>query len=462
MANTVYYVDPQNGVDTNNGTTESTPKATIPAVAVGDTVRMRRGSVYDKETTSILQSNRQGLTITDYGPESAPKPVFRLKAAAGTYGFLCQGDTLFNNIAFHDFRITDTEVVGDPIGPHAINFNRRNGTAGQPGVSGAVINCDFKNIGANAIMANQSADGLSPLLASPYIIILGCRFDGIGADGFFGAAQNLRLGHCEFRRMGTRKDASYTPPAGGWQSTSDCIGAYNGGGFWHIHDCWMDHRDFDCKQAIGISGSADTNPHTNLIERNVILGHEDAYSCTPVNILADFTFRNNYVRGSRILLNIHNDSNMAKVQSNIFHHLRSRGGVSAIECFGTGTELLGNTIIGDGVSPWAVRKRTGASGFIARQNMIKGFAKGIYLAPDTTDYIVGDNGWFDVASRYEDTAPIATPSTDVVFPTDPFIPGGYELKRTMAVLDGSAKHQMRDFFSRFPGIAHIGALASQL
>lgn len=460
MANTTWYVDPQNGDDGNNGTSESTPKATIPAVQVGDVVRMRRGSVYNKETTSILQSNRQGLIFTDYGPEGAPKPIFRLKAAAGTYGFLCQGDTLFHNIAFNDFRVTDTEVVGDPIGPHCINFNRRNGTLGNQGVSGAVINCDFLNIGANAVMANASSDGSSPELCSDTILILGCRFDGLGADGFFGAAKNLRVGHSTFHRLGTRKDATYTPPVGGWQSTSDGIGAFNGGGAWWIHDNWFDHRDFDCKQAIGASGEPDTAPHSILIERNVILGFENSASCTPVNIIADFTLRNNYIRGSRILLNIHNISNLARVEANIFHQIRASGDISAIEAFGTGAIIVGNSIIGSGTSPWAIRKRTGASGFVATDNMIKGFAKGIYLAPDTTDHIVGRNGWYGVASHYEDTAPIADPADDISFATDPFIPGGYELRRQAVAVNGNSKKQMRDFFERFPGISHIGALAT--
>lgn len=147
MANTTYYVDPENGSDSNNGLTEQTPKATFPSVQNGDIVRFKRGTVYNKEGSSILQSNRQGLIIADYGPEELPKPIFRLKAPAGTYGFLCQGDTLFLNLAFNDFRVNDNEVDGDPIGPHCINFNRRNGTIGNVGVSGAVINCDFQNIG---------------------------------------------------------------------------------------------------------------------------------------------------------------------------------------------------------------------------------------------------------------------------------------------------------------------------
>lgn len=460
MANTTWYVDPEFGTSANDGLTESTPKATMPAVQNGDVVRMKRGTIYNQEGSSILQSNRQGLIITDYGSPSLPKPVFRLKSSAGTYGFLCQGDTLFHNLEFRDFRITDNETETSPIGPHAINFNRRNGTIGNKGVSGAVINCDFKNIGANAIMCNASSDGSAPELVTETLIVLGCRFDGIGADGIFGAMKNLRVGHCTFHKMGQRIDSSYTPPVGGWQSTSDCIGAFNGGGYWWIHDNWMDHSDYDCKQCFGASSvSGDTNNYC-LVERNVMLGYRDSKSHTPINMLANGMIRNNFVWGSRILLNVHMDSTNLEVENNIFHQL-SESTFSAIEVFGDNTKLTRNTIIGNGSAPWALRKRSGVHGFVATENIFKGFQNGIYLSPDTTDHYVDRNGWYNVTTPYsDDVGQVSNPANDITFSSDPLLADGYTSDRTLTRIDGNGSAQVRDFFGRFPGITNIGALTS--
>lgn len=460
MANTTWYVDPQNGSDSNDGLTESTPKANIPSVQVGDVVRMRRGTIYNKDGASILQSNRQGLIITDYGPSTAPKPIFRMKNAAGTYGFLCQGDTLFHNLDFRDFRINDNETETSPVGPNAINFNKRNGTNGNQGVSGGVINCDFKDIGENAIMCNTSSDGNNPELASETLIVLGCRFNGIGSDGIFGAMKNLRVGHCTFHKMGQRINSTYTPPPGGWQSTSDCIGAFNGGGYWWIHDNWMDHTDYDCKQSVGASSTSGDTNHFVLVERNVILGHRNSKSHTPINILANGNIRNNFILGSRILLNVHFISKNLNVESNIFHQI-TESEFSAIEVFGDNTRIVRNTIIGNGTAPWALRKRSGVYGFVATENIFKGFDKGIFLDVSTNDHYVDYNGWYNVNTRYSDNySEIAMPTNDIIFNTDPLLSDGYTANRTMTHIDGSGKSQVRDLFSRFPGINNIGALTS--
>lgn len=460
MANTMWYVDPQNGNDSNDGLSESTPKQQIPSVQVGDVVRMRRGTIYNKDGASILQSNRQGLIITDYGPPSAPKPIFRMKNAAGTYGFLCQGDTLFHNLDFRDFRINDNETDTSPIGPNAINFNRRNGTIGNKGVSGGVINCDFKDIGENAIMCNTSSDGNNPELASETLIVLGCRFNGIGSDGIFGAMKNLRVGYCTFHKMGQRINSTYTPPPGGWQSTSDCIGAFNSGGYWWIHDNWMDHSDYDCKQSVGASStSGDTNNFV-MVERNVILGHRNSKSHTPINILANGKIRNNFIHGSRILLNVNDLSQLLDVESNIFHQV-TEDTYSAIEVFGNNTRISRNTIIGNGTAPFAIRKRSGVTGFGATENIIKGFSTGIFLDISTSDHVVRTNGWYNVGIQYtNNSGQISSPVDDITFTEDPIMSDGYTAKRELTTIEGNGKNMIRDFFGRFPGITNIGALTS--
>ena len=75
-----YYVDPQTGRDTNDGLTPEKPLATLFAVnrlalAPGDTVLLKRGSVFEKQFLHLRCCGEKNcpITIAAYGEGSAPR-----------------------------------------------------------------------------------------------------------------------------------------------------------------------------------------------------------------------------------------------------------------------------------------------------------------------------------------------------------------------------------------------------
>ena len=75
-----YYVDPQTGRDTNDGLTPEKPLATLFAVnrlalAPGDTVLLKCGSVFEKQFLHLRCCGEKNcpITIAAYGEGSAPR-----------------------------------------------------------------------------------------------------------------------------------------------------------------------------------------------------------------------------------------------------------------------------------------------------------------------------------------------------------------------------------------------------
>ena len=77
-----YYVDPQTGRDTNDGLTPEKPLATLFAVnrlalAPGDTVLLKRGSVFEKQFLHLRCCGKKDspITIAAYGEGPAPRAL---------------------------------------------------------------------------------------------------------------------------------------------------------------------------------------------------------------------------------------------------------------------------------------------------------------------------------------------------------------------------------------------------
>lgn len=77
-----YFIDSNNGNDSNNGTSTNTPWRTLAKIEstklnAGDTVRFSRGSVFDGMLI-ISDSGIKGknITLSDYGNKSLPRPAF--------------------------------------------------------------------------------------------------------------------------------------------------------------------------------------------------------------------------------------------------------------------------------------------------------------------------------------------------------------------------------------------------
>lgn len=75
-----YYVDPQTGRDTNDGLTPEKPLATLFAVnrltlTPGDTVLLKRGSVFEKQFLHLRCCGKKDspITVAAYGEGPAPR-----------------------------------------------------------------------------------------------------------------------------------------------------------------------------------------------------------------------------------------------------------------------------------------------------------------------------------------------------------------------------------------------------
>ena len=100
---TTYYVSSLNGAEGNNGTSESTPFASLLKIneitlQPGDRVLLERGSVFVDEYLHIQGSGTKDapIVIDVYGDESLPKPLIQTNAAEGSIWYQDYGKQLDN------------------------------------------------------------------------------------------------------------------------------------------------------------------------------------------------------------------------------------------------------------------------------------------------------------------------------------------------------------------------------
>lgn len=468
------FIDFQNGTDagSNEGLTESAPRKTRPgAPLAGDVLRFRRGTVYDA-VSQFLATTAQGIILTDYGNPDAPKPKIRSTMPASTHCLQFGGDTILHNIEFADIQRSTSETTISNVGPNACGFVTRGaGSVGSAdGVSAVVINCDFNNIGNNALYLSGSNSASFYASGNPVLIVLGSTFNGIGGDGIFGSVRDyMEVGWCEFSDLGNRIDTLITPPAGGRQAASDAIGLLGSvPAFGWIHDNRMDHSAWDCKQIVMLDAPAAQAGNLCLIERNVMIGYgvgygqtfNQAYFNAGINTSMKTIIRQNYIRTSRLALNFLANAVGSEAYSNIIDVPGSDGLDGMISVLANKVSLRHNTIYArQKINGAAIVRASGVTGFAASRNMIANYAKGLSFNGGVTDAAYHRNAFANVDSRYVvGSTPQAEGTSDVIGGLDLVDPVSLR-PRDHRLLFKQTDRRLPDFFGRFnpEGIAYIGA-----
>ncbi len=110
---TSYYVDSVGGLDTNNGTSTSTPwrtlaRATTQAYNPGDQILLMRGRVWQEPAFFPTRSGAVGnpIVLADYGTGALPKII-------GDAGAICDSAVILRNVSYWTVRNLDLTMV-DP------------------------------------------------------------------------------------------------------------------------------------------------------------------------------------------------------------------------------------------------------------------------------------------------------------------------------------------------------------
>lgn len=472
---TVYYIDPQLGDNGNNGLTDSAPKLSFPSGANGDVYRVKRGTTLHA-TGQIGFGTRQGIIITSYGNPTAPRPIIEAIHDASSSSLNMQGDAIFFDIDFDYIQRSGTQTTQSNVGQNAILFGTRGGaTVGTAeGVSGVIINCAFRRIGNNAISFNGINSASQYAYAAPVGIVLGCEFDDLGGDCVFGAvAKYFEIGHNVMTNMGTRIDPSVTPNPGGRQSAADGINLiYGATKFGWIHDNYIDHSLWDCKHAVMIDAP---DPNTSagyvLIERNVIIGYgagatiAQSVNNVGVNCELPALIRNNYIRGTRLLLFTSTNAADTEVCHNVFDPLSvDAGSPAVVSISGTRTRVHNNVV-------WAPTYLAGAKGinqqssatqFQAYENVLGNCEEGLSLV-NPTQATHTRNAYYNCRRNISSSgAALAADVYDVEVSPENFANVGQRdfTPNDLRLMFRKVDKAEPDFWGRFgsQGIGYIGAV----
>ena len=178
-AGVTYYVDANNGSDTNGGTSADTPWQSIGQLntvnlAPGDTVLLKRGSIWNEQLMLYASgTSDQPITIADYGSGNKPlllgasnsRSVFHvygqsyiyvrnIAVAQGVYGFLFDAGSAYNTLEsveasfnkYDGIGFQDSGSVGNTVINSICHDNGRSGVFFWSGADkGAVIGGTYYN-----------------------------------------------------------------------------------------------------------------------------------------------------------------------------------------------------------------------------------------------------------------------------------------------------------------------------
>ncbi|MCZ4315169.1 hypothetical protein O4H66_17315 [Comamonadaceae bacterium G21597-S1] len=462
---TVSYIAPNEGDDTANPLgTESNPRRTPPTQADHMVWRFKRGTTWNR--TTQLGISAQGMILTDYGNPDAPKPKIEAIQPASSASVLLNGDTIFANIHFDLIDRTGTETSASNVGQHCVSHNRRGGGASPTKlVSGAYIGCSFTRLGNNAINVGSNSDG-QYADAAPVLLVLGCDFDTIGNDAIYGSVgEYCEIGHNRASNFGTRADSNSD-----FVNLIACSPEY----VW-IHDNYVDHTTDDRKHLIMLDIASGQTGGLAVIERNVLLGYganapyAQAAQNAGVNLEMKAIFRQNYVRGSRLLYVVQSVvPTGSEAYGNIFDFTGS-GSAYCTSIAAPGSAFYNNTLISRNRLSGSLGSAysSTATNAMNSRNLYVGFTRAIGTT-SSRGFITGENNRFSgVTNKYWDitnTVALADGMGDADFSEVnlmseyglPVRPRRDALIYTMANVD----RKVPDFWGRFApdGIGYIGAL----
>lgn len=456
------------GTDVDNPLgTPSNPRLTPPAQADGMVWRFLRGSTWSR--ANQLQITSQGMIICDYGNPQAPRPKFTSTIAAPTSAaFTLTGDTCFINI---DFDLVDRGPglgLSDPVGPHCVSHFRRGGAgAGTETVSGFYLGCGFRRIGNNCINASPLTNDTFYADAAPVVVVLACDFEDVGNDCVYVSARDyLEVGHCRATGIGNRSD-----------SNPDFVNMiYAANQFAWIHDNFIEHTGYDQKHAIILDNASGQSTGLAIVERNTMLMYGSAAPYTQAAFNAGINtdmrtiFRNNYVRGSRLLfVSLSSAPDGIQVYGNLFDYTGSGASNAALIMNSRRCAIHNNTFVSRNrlADSHGLGFTSTATNSVAERNLFVGFNHAISTSGPRSFITGGNNRFASCTNRYWDRAnnlQLADDPTDAVISEStlltefgiPCKPQPGTLIDTMRALD----RRVPDFWGRFApeGVGYIGAL----
>jgi hypothetical protein len=333
------------------GTSPADSRNSFVAPADGDVFRFRRGSTWTRATQANFGAAID-LTLEAYwnadgsDDSSQPKPTFTNTQTASSNSLNFQGNGT-HRIRDIRFLNCSSGTNGGVVGMGAV--------AADAGRFASVIveRCDFNGTTWNAIRSS----GVDAT-ASRTIRVLGCTFDNIGEDTFFGCADVFEYA---FNRA---------------QNVSMLTDSGDGVGFlgcnptlaW-VHHNRIDHSSRPYKHCIIIDVTT-AGSGLALIEDNVLIGSigYGADNTTIVNMESAGTIRRNRIFSGRVAVNLSGAAGV--MEHNYVQVLETEASASIVALQALNCQVLNNTLIGNGtaLSPF-IASAPSQTGQVMRNNV---------------------------------------------------------------------------------------------
>lgn len=340
-----YYIDPQNGNDSNNGLSPSLPKANPPSSVAGDTWLFKRGSRYTPSArTQVCNLGQDNMTLSAYG--EGDRPV--LDATNCTFGVQISTDKA--NILISGIRVTN---VGANTSRRGI-VNATTASSGTVTTNITVENCEIDNV-----LTDSTNDCNGIMLWGTGNTVRNCVIHDIATDGIWFRGNS-------FTARGNRiyKVAQDGRVAG------DCIQNSTDATNFLITENYLDHSDVDDKQCIIVQSSTGSGE----ISYNTVIGFDSA-THTPIYVdCPDVDVFGNIVFGGNTCIALLSTRDNCNAYSNVCINNFNRG----IDGNSPNCQVYNNTVISDGTGVLGIRhNNASATSVVIKNNVVVGFLTGV-------------------------------------------------------------------------------------
>jgi hypothetical protein len=410
----IYYdmQSPTNGIGT-----PTDPKNTWATPSSADEIYFKRGSVFIRFGQLTMGSAASLVLNAWANPDGSdnpllPKPIISAYTTTSTFmPFSGAGIHRIRNIEFNNIYGADKSASA----PSCISFGAVGTLNVDPGVNGSVTDCDFFNIGGNAIQFNGIGSSSFASLAAEYAVVSRCNFDNIGTDAVFAKVKGyFEVSHCRMTNLSVN------------DTNGDGVGFLDSNPrFAWIRDNYIDHRNKDSKQCIiidGVDGSGFA-----LIENNELYGFGTKYSQANLHVPIN-------VEGTRSIIRQNNIKNIcgfgivvnapSEIYSNILEVINYRDNAHTISVLASNSKICNNKISTDSLNTGtAVAFGSGRSNIQLKNNICTG-ADVFSSIPAGTTIDAGANRLYNVNTYYSNLGTLNQIAADTY--TKPEIQGNLE------------------------------------
>ena len=367
-----YYVDSVSGLDTNSGLTDQLPWKTLAKVITtlnlgsaganaSHTVLLKRGSVFNERMTLYFGgiSTTQPLIIDAYG--SGAKPLINF-AAGGQVRGISIAATCTGFFEFRNFAITGN----GPGVEYGILFQR---AAATDNIYTTLTNVDVYDIFDTNLPASDT-NGI--MIRGNNFTMDGCVVHDIATDGIWLACDTFTIKNCNV----------YNCALDG-RLAGDCLQVTGTVNAFTIEDNILDHTNSSIKHPLVISGASAGSGGT--IRRNKLLMKPSTTAEACYALYCDqpnAKIYNNLMSGGTTSLS-YNVANILGAGTNVYNNIvlcNVSGGNGLIidaNNISAYNNTVVNTVNNTGTGIGLGQANTGKTGLIVRNNIVKGFARGL-------------------------------------------------------------------------------------